>query len=113
MQGIGRVSFNTTMAACSGGLMALFISYFRTGKWDLGLTVNGFLGGLVAITAPCYWVSPMGSFVIGAVAAFVVIYGLDLLGASGLVAALVGALLATSLVTLGAGYSLFRKAVVQ
>lgn len=79
MSGIARVSFNTTMAACTGGLTALFISYFRTGKWDLGLTVNGFLGGLVAITAPCYWVSPMGAAIIGAVAAPVVVYGLDLL----------------------------------
>jgi ammonium transporter len=50
--GIGRVSFNTTLAACSAGLTALFISYARTKKWDLGLAVNGFLGGLVAITCP-------------------------------------------------------------
>src|SRR6266403_1622413 len=48
--GIGRVSFNTTLAACSAGLAALFYSYIRSKKWDLGLTVNGFLGGLVAIT---------------------------------------------------------------
>jgi Amt family ammonium transporter len=79
VQGIGRVSFNTTLAACSAGLTALFISYARTRKWDLGLTVNGFLGGLVAITCPCYWVSPTGAFFIGIVAAPVVIYGLDLL----------------------------------
>jgi Amt family ammonium transporter len=77
--GIGRVSFNTTLAACSAGLVALFISYARTKKWDLGLTVNGFLGGLVAITCPCYWVDPVGAFFIGVVAAFVVVYGLDLL----------------------------------
>ncbi|HNP72478.1 MAG TPA: ammonium transporter [Kouleothrix sp.] len=76
-QGIGRVAFNTTMAACSGGLVALFWSYFRTKKWDLGLTVNGFLGGLVAITAPCYWVSPTGAFFIGVGSAFAVIWGLD------------------------------------
>jgi len=79
LQGIGRVSFNTTLAACSAGLAALFISYARTKKWDLGLVVNGFLGGLVAITAPCYWVDPIGAFFIGIVAAFVVVAGLDLL----------------------------------
>jgi ammonium transporter, Amt family len=77
--GIGRVSFNTTLAACSAGLAALFISYARTKKWDLGLTVNGFLAGLVAITCPCYWVDPVGAFFIGVVAAFVVVFGLDLL----------------------------------
>ena len=78
-QGIGRVSFNTTLAACSAGLAALFFSYFRTGKWDLGLTVNGFLAGLVAITCPCYWVNPAGAFVLGIVAGILVILGLDLL----------------------------------
>jgi Amt family ammonium transporter len=79
LQGIARVSFNTTMAACSAGLAALFISYYRTKKWDLGLTVNGFLAGLVAITAPCYWVDPTGAFIIGIVAAFVVVLGMDAL----------------------------------
>src|SRR5689334_4165494 len=79
VQGIARVSFNTTMAACSAGLMALFIGYARTKKWDLGITTNGFLAGLVAITCPCYWVSPTGAFFIGVIAAFVVVYGIDLL----------------------------------
>jgi ammonium transporter, Amt family len=77
--GIGRVSFNTTLAACSAGLAALFYSYIRSKKWDLGLIVNGFLGGLVAITCPCYWVDPIGAFFIGIVAAIVVVWGLDLL----------------------------------
>jgi Amt family ammonium transporter len=78
-QGIGRVSFNTTMAACSAGLAALFYAYARVGKWVLGLTVNGFLAGLVAITCPCYWVSPTGAFFIGAVAGVVVIWAIDAL----------------------------------
>ena len=77
--GIGRVSFNTTLAACLAGLAALFYSYIRSKKFDLGLTVNGFLGGLVAITCPCYWVDPIGAFFIGIVAAIVVVWGLDLL----------------------------------
>jgi Amt family ammonium transporter len=78
-QGIGRISFNTTMAACTGGLACLFYSYARTLKWDLGLTVNGFLGGLVAITAPCYWVNPLGAFFIGIGGGIAVIIGLEVL----------------------------------
>jgi Amt family ammonium transporter len=79
-QGIGRVSFNTTIAACSAGLTALFISYYKTdGKWDLALTVNGFLAGLVAITCPCYWVDPEGAFLLGIGAGIVVVLGIDLL----------------------------------
>ncbi len=79
MQGISRVSFNTTMAACSAGLTALFYAYARVSKWDLGITTNGFLAGLVAITCPCYWVSPTGAFLIGAVAGLVVIWATDAL----------------------------------
>jgi len=79
MQGIARVSFNTTMAACTGGLSALFYAYARVKKWDLGLTTNGFLAGLVAITAPCYWVSPTGAFFIGIVAGGLVIVAMDAL----------------------------------
>src|SRR3954462_1114438 len=79
MQGISRVSFNTTMAACSAGLVALFYAYMRVKKWDLGLTVNGFFAGLVAITAPCYWVSPTGAFFIGIVGGLLVIWATDAL----------------------------------
>jgi Amt family ammonium transporter len=78
-QGIGRVSFNTTLAACSAGLTALFISYFRTKKWDLGITVNGFLAGLVAITCPCYWVEPVGAFFIGIIASVVLVLAVEAL----------------------------------
>jgi Amt family ammonium transporter len=78
-EGIGRVAANTTLAACSGGLVAVLFVYPRSKKWDLGMSLNGFLGGLVAITAPCYWVSPMGALMIGAIAGVIVPLGVDLL----------------------------------
>ena len=78
-EGMGRVAANTTLAACAGGLIALAIAYFRTKVWDTGLTVNGFLAGLVAITAPCYWVSPLGSVIIGAIAGIVMIIGIEVI----------------------------------
>jgi Amt family ammonium transporter len=71
-EGIGRVAANTTLAACAGGLVTLFFVYPRSKKWDTGMTINGFLGGLVAITAPCYWVSPVGAIIIGAIAGIIV-----------------------------------------
>jgi Amt family ammonium transporter len=37
------------------------------------------LAGLVAVTCPCYWVSPLGAFIIGAVGGVVVVVGCDLL----------------------------------
>ena len=78
-EGIGRVAANTTIAACAGGMVAVLFVYPKTKKWDLGISVNGFLGGLVAITCPCYWVSPFGAVCIGAVAGIVVPLGIDLL----------------------------------
>jgi ammonium transporter, Amt family len=77
--GIGRISCNTTLAACTAGLAAEFFLYFRTKKWDCAIITNGFLAGLVAITCPCYWVSPTGACILGAVAGVVVVLGIDLL----------------------------------
>src|SRR5262249_55221546 len=54
-------------------------SYARMGKWDLGMTVNGFLAGLVAITCPCYWVNPVGAFFIGIIGAVAMVLCTDLL----------------------------------
>jgi ammonium transporter, Amt family len=78
-EGIGRVAANTTLAAAAGGLVALLFVYPRSRKWDAGMSINGFLGGLVAITAPCYWVAPGSAILIGAVAGIVVPLGIDLL----------------------------------
>jgi ammonium transporter, Amt family len=77
--GCGRVAANTTLAACAAALSAMLYGYPKTRKWDVSYTVNGFLAGLVAITCPCYWVSPTGAIAIGAVAGLLVIVGVDLL----------------------------------
>ena len=77
--GIGRIAANTTLAACTGGLAAEFFMYFRIKKWDAAAMTNGFLAGLVAITCPCYWVSPTGACALGAIAGVVVLLGVDLL----------------------------------
>src|SRR6202000_1045594 len=70
---------NTTAAACTGVLAACFMVYFMVKKWDTAALVNGFLAGLVAITCPCYWVSDVGSCILGAVAGVLVILGMELL----------------------------------
>jgi Amt family ammonium transporter len=79
MGGIARVAANTTLAACTGGLGAVIFVYFRVKKWDAGAITNGFLAGLVAITCPCYWVSPTGACILGAVGGVIVILAADLL----------------------------------
>ena len=76
-EGIGRIATNTTLAACMGALSAVAWVYFRTKKFDTGISINGLLGGLVAITCPCYWVSPTGAVAIGAIAGVVVVLAVD------------------------------------
>jgi Amt family ammonium transporter len=58
-------------------LSTLFFVLPRNKVLDCGMTVNGFLAGLVAITCPCYWVSPLGSILIGAIAGVVVVLAVD------------------------------------
>jgi Amt family ammonium transporter len=78
-QGIGRVAANTTLAACAAGLVAMAVAYAMSKKWDVSFTVNGFLAGLVAITCPCYWVSPVGAIILGGVAGVVVVVAVEAL----------------------------------
>jgi len=77
--GIGRVATNTTLAACAAGLTSIFYGYMKFKKWDASYTTNGFLAGLVAVTCPCYWVSPTGAVMLGGIAGVLVIMGVDLL----------------------------------
>jgi Amt family ammonium transporter len=79
MAGIGRVAANTTLAACGGGLVAVFVGYIMNKTWDASFITNGFLAGLVAITCPCYWVSPFGSIILGSIAGGIVIAAAELL----------------------------------
>ena len=58
VQGISRVSFNTTMAACTAGLASLFYACMRVKKWGPRTDDERLPAGLVAITCPCYLGEP-------------------------------------------------------
>ncbi|WP_297425251.1 ammonium transporter [Clostridium sp.] len=66
------VATNTMIAGAIGGLVAMFYMWVRYGKPDPSMTANGALAGLVAITAPCAFVSAPCAFFIGAVAGLLV-----------------------------------------
>jgi Amt family ammonium transporter len=53
----------------------MLITWLRNGKPDVGMTCNGAIAGLVAITAPCAWVQPWAAVIIGIVAGFIACYG--------------------------------------
>jgi Amt family ammonium transporter len=62
------VAVNTMIASCFGGAVAIVYMKLSTGKWDLAMACNGYLAGLVAITAPCAFVNIWGAVIIGSVA---------------------------------------------
>jgi len=72
---ISIIAANTNLAAAAGAVTAMFITWAKNGKPDVGMTCNGAVGGLVAITAPCAWVTPWASVIIGIVAGFIACYG--------------------------------------
>jgi Amt family ammonium transporter len=65
---------NTLLAGAAGGVSSMLYMWWfgPTRKPDPGLSVNGVLAGLVAITAPCAFVSPLASVVIGLIAGVIV-----------------------------------------
>jgi Amt family ammonium transporter len=71
---IARIAVNTNMAAAAGAVMAMIVTWLKFKTPDVGLTLNGALAGLVAITAPCANVSPTSAVIIGALAGIIVVY---------------------------------------
>ncbi len=69
------VALVTNVASATGGLSAMFLSWILFRRPDISMTLNGFLAGLVAITAPCYNVGLWASFIIGLVAGIIVVVG--------------------------------------
>ena len=73
------VAMNTNLAAAAGAIVAMVTVWILYGKPDLSMTMNGALAGLVAITAPCAFVTPWAALAIGAVGGLIVVGGVKLL----------------------------------
>ena len=71
---IGRVAVTTNLAAAAGAIVAMIVSWAVGKKPDASMSLNGALAGLVAITAPCYTVTPVGAIIIGAIAGALVYF---------------------------------------
>jgi Amt family ammonium transporter len=76
---IGGIAMTTTAAGAMGAIFAMFTVWMKTGRPDVGMTGNGLLAGLVAITAPCAVVTPQGALIIGAIAGVIVVFAVDFL----------------------------------
>lgn len=73
------VTLTTMLASASGCAAAVIYMLIKTRKPDPSMGANGMLAGLVAITAPCAFVTPGEAFIIGAVAGVLVCAGVALL----------------------------------
>lgn len=70
---IGHIAVTTNTAAAAGVVAATFFAWVVLGKPDLTMALNGGIAGLVAITAPCAFVSVGSSIFIGLVAGVLVV----------------------------------------
>lgn len=76
---MSNIFVNTNLAAATAACGTMIITWIRYKKPDVSLTLNGALGGLVAITAGCDLVNTFGAFAIGLIASFVTVFGIELL----------------------------------
>lgn len=79
---IAKVAVNTQFAAAAGATIAMLLGWMMTRMVKAGFALNGALAGLVAITAPCAFVSAWASVLIGAIGAVVMMLVTNLLEAA-------------------------------
>lgn len=68
---IGVVATNTMLASAAGAFFSMLYMWIFFGKPDISMIANGFLAGLVAITAPCAFVNSVSAVIIGAIAGII------------------------------------------
>lgn len=71
---MSRIVITTNTAGAVGLLVATAVAWMVLGKPDLGMSINGLLAGLVAVTAPCAYISVGSSAIIGAIAGALVVF---------------------------------------
>ena len=76
-EAISLIFVTTNLAAAAGTVGTLITAWMRYGKPSLSLTLNGSLAGLVAITAGCDAVSPVGAIIIGFLAGVVLVFSVS------------------------------------
>ena len=73
---IAHIMINITLAGAASTISSMTTSWLKLGKPDVGMTLNGALAGLVAITAGCSDVEPVWSVLIGVIAGIIIVYSI-------------------------------------
>ncbi|MFI3253556.1 MAG: ammonium transporter [Eubacteriales bacterium] len=74
---VGLVYVTTNLATCAAAATTMAITWVKYGKPDVSMSLNGALGGLVAITAGCDAMDPFGAVITGMIAAFIIVFGIE------------------------------------
>ncbi len=74
--GNGYIAVTTNLAAASGAVSALIIYWIMSKRPSTEIALNGALAGLVAITAGCASVTPVGAMMIGLIAGGMLLFGM-------------------------------------
>lgn len=77
LESMGSIFVTTNLAAATATVAVMIITWIRYKKPDVSMTLNGSLAGLVAITAGCDLVNPVGAFFIGLIAGIIVVFGIE------------------------------------
>ena len=76
---LGSIFVTTTIAPAVATVSCMIFTWIKYGKPDVSMCLNASLAGLVAVTAGCDVTDALGSFIIGAVAGVLVVFGVWLL----------------------------------
>ncbi|MFC2163219.1 ammonium transporter [Candidatus Altiarchaeota archaeon] len=74
---IATIAVTTNLSAAAGAITAMMAIWAMSGKPDVSMTINGFLAGLVGITAGCANVSPLSAIIIGGIAGVLVVMAVE------------------------------------
>lgn len=74
---VGNIFVTTNLAAAAGAAGTMIITWIKYKKPDVSMTLNGALGGLVAITAGCSSVTPGGAALIGLISSVFLVFGIE------------------------------------
>ncbi len=75
VESIALIFMTTNLAAAAAAISTMFITWSKDGKPDVSMTLNGALGGLVAITAGTDVFTPIVAIAVGLIAGIVIVYG--------------------------------------
>ena len=77
IESAGKIFVTTNLAAAVATVTTMAFTWIKYGKPDVSMTLNGSLAGLVAITAGCDTVTPVGYAIIGIIAGIAIVVGVE------------------------------------